>query len=188
MRFVLPLSYHYEKLADKWGTDTQELANRPKTRPPFSEWLAPTIIMAVFSLPHVLCSTAAWVILIVIIAKSFGDLSSGGKACAILYLCIGPLIRVPYLAFYVPVSVLAITISFAAVEGTLRGLSKLEIAFVVLSLIGESFITAGVLVSRWMDQVVYEEWVETFNMSSTDDSERRFAARWNRMFTKIFLE
>jgi hypothetical protein len=165
--------------------DTTGRADRPQRRPTLASIYGASVLgppVALFAY----AASAASIILIVIAATSFRDLAVGAKVATILHFCIGPLVFVPVGNNYGPFLCVAIAAAYAEAEGSVRNLSRLEISFVVLSIVG-NFMTGLVRTAHRFvfDGILYNEWIQTYTLSSADDSEKKFTAKWNRRVNRL---
>jgi hypothetical protein len=142
--------------------------------------------IAIPMFPFLLASYAASIILLVIAATSFRDLTVGAKVATILHFCTGPLMMFPVGTNYSPFLLVAIAAAYAGAEGSVRSLSKLEISFIVLSIVG-NFMNGSIRLARQFvfDGILYKEWIRTYTFGSAEDSEKRFTAKWNRLVNKL---
>jgi hypothetical protein len=124
---------------------------------------------------------AAGIILIVIAATSFHDLVVGAQVCTVLYFCVGFIMNfIMVVNIYSPFVSLGFAAAYGGIEGRVRALTKLEISFLVLAIIG-NLIEGIIRVSfRFFFQgMMYDEWIKTYYFASTDDGKTMFKTPWN---------
>jgi hypothetical protein len=179
-------------LTNDLRTGTTGRENPPQPRLPLQDRLF-LVLSNPLRLPPLLASLAAKALLIIILAKSFHNLTVGGKTCAILYLVPLRLTRGLSVALcgyflspvYEYVLSIAIVAAFALAQGIPSGLSRMEIAFVVLALVAKVGKATVTLIMSIMYSRIYKEWLLTYTMKSADDSKERFRAPWNRRITGL---
>jgi len=72
--------------------------------------------------------------------------------------------------FVFPFLSVAIAAAYAGAEGSVRSLSKLEISFVVLSIVGNFVLGLFRTAHRFVfDPKLYNEWIQTYTFSSAED-------------------
>jgi ABC-type anion transport system duplicated permease subunit len=150
------------------------------------------MILSVLFLPFLLSMVASFHIFIQIARASFQDLTTYAKVATVFYFCACPLLSVPGPNTYMPFVLTATTAVYSWSEGSVRDLSKLEIWFVVLSVIGTVMVGLfRVIVIHFILPFLYNEWIRTYSLGSKEDL-TNFTAEYNRwingLVDKLFPE
>ena len=142
--------------------------------------------MVFLAFPFRFASVVGRVILIIIAAESFQRRKVLGRVLTILYFCWSPLSFIPVGHTRTLFLSAATAGAFAGAEGSTRHLSKREVDFVVLAIAGDFVQGIFRVVIRFVvEPILYDEWVRRFIFVSAEDSEERFAAKWNRLFNGL---
>jgi hypothetical protein len=144
------------------------------------------LIAAIMS-PFQLLSNAGGLILIAIGAKSFHSLAIGARACLVLYFCVWLIMNYVWpLIVYSPFVAVAIAIVYGCVQGSTRALTGLEVAFMVLVIIGNFGLGVGRFLLRFFVQGhMYNEWIRTYTFASDDQWKKGFNVEWNERVYRI---
>jgi len=162
-----------------------EGANQLSRRPPLASNLG-GIIAAIPALPFMLSGVAASILLIVIMKNSFSHLTAVGKTATVFHFLSLLLSLIPIANTYGPFITIFIDVIYAVAEGRTRPLLNLEVSFIVLSMVGNSVQCLwGILHRFFINRMLYDEWIKSYNFESMKDSKNNLAGKWHQWVIKL---